>query len=151
MKVNIHQKNMELFHDCCHAGKGEKLHHTHQRPILGATVPHQKKPEQYESLQLAHISPPRQLPSLISQAGCGPACYLQLAVCPPPDARSAVFWRDPRKPCWHSLPPLQLGRVQSRPPPIRLLSALNLLTNSSHPPDQPLFSPHLLASLEKMP
>ena len=31
------------------------------------------------------------------------ACLLS-AACTPPDARSAVFWRDPRKPCWHSLP-----------------------------------------------
>ena len=79
--------------------KEENCITAHQRPILGNAVPDQKKPnEEYESLQ-AHIC--QLLPGslIISQA----AGYLQPAA---PDARSAVFWRDPRKPqaAWHSLP-----------------------------------------------
>ena len=51
-----------------------------------------------------------------------------------------------------ALPPPAAGSgAQSRPRPISLLSALNLLTNSSRPPAPPCFSPHLHTSRENIP
>ena len=68
------------------------------------------------------------------------ACLLSAVctVCTPPDARSAVFWRDPRKPCWHSLP-LQLGLGHSRG---LGQQAFCLLSTSS--PTHPAHLPHLV-------
>ena len=115
----------------------------HQRPILASAVPDQKKPnKEYERLQAAHAhifvncsqghySSSHRLP-----AAC---CYLQPAA---PDARSAVFWRDPRKPCFClALPSLlqQLG-VARAAASVYSLSALNLNRPTNIPPGPNSFS-----------
>ena len=113
----------------------------HQRPILGATVPHQKNPQQYESLQKAlHIFSGVNCPRGHSfhRPAVGLPAICSLHCCKPPDARSAVFWRDPRKPCWHSLP-LQLGLGHSRG---LGQQAFCLLSTSS--PTHPAHLPHLV-------
>ena len=72
---------MELFHACCHAGNGAKLHHSSPEAYPGH---HSPPPE--EAPTVRELAGPAcflrcQLPSgsLISKAGCGPACYLQSA------------------------------------------------------------------------
>lgn len=73
---------MEQFYECCHAGIGAKLHHSSPEAHPGR---HSPPPEEAPTVQELVVGPayflPRQLPSgsLISQAGCKPACYLQPA------------------------------------------------------------------------
>ena len=109
----------------------------HQRPILGATIPHQKKPQQYESLQKAlHI---------FSGVNCPPGHSFHRpavglpAICSLHSLHTSRrsfrrFLARPEKALLALPPPAAGSGAQSRPRPTSLLSALNLLTNSSRPP-----------------
>ena len=140
---------MEQFYECFHAGIGAKLHHSSPEAHPGR---HSPPPEEAPTVGELAAGPayflPRQLPSgsLISQAGCKPACYLQpahLQTLVPP------FFGETRESPAGTPSPAAGSRVQSRPPPISLLSALDLDTNSSTHLLRHHFPPHLLTSPEK--
>ena len=133
---------MELFHACCHAGKGAKLHHSSPEAYPGR---HNPPPEESPTVRELAEGPAYflrcQLPSgsLISQAGCGPACYLQSALLQTSRRSFRRFLARPEKALLALPPPAAGSGAQSRPRPTSLLSALNLLTNSSRPPAPTLF------------